>query len=64
MSFWSKAKGFFGRIGDGIKKGAKWLWNNKNKVIDTAQDVANLTGVGGAVNPLIDKAQGILNKIG
>lgn len=46
MGFWSKAKGFFGRVGNGIKNAAvksyNWLTNNKDKIqkgVDTFNDI-------------------------
>lgn len=48
MAFWSKVKGFLGRVGGGIKKGWNWLAGHKDKVLNAANQVAdtvaNVTG--------------------
>lgn len=37
MGFWSKVKGVFGRIGNGIKGGWNWLTKNKDTIADVVQ---------------------------
>lgn len=41
MAFWSKVKGFLGRVGGGIKKGWNWLTGNKDKMLKAASTVAD-----------------------
>lgn len=44
MGFWSKAKGFFGRIGTGVKKGWNWLTTNKDKIKQAAEAASDVIG--------------------
>ena len=47
MSFWSKAKGVFSRIGRGIKNAAhsayNWITNNKDKIQKVAGVIGDVT---------------------
>ena len=59
---WSKVKGVFGRIGRGVKKGAKWLCDKGKKVAKTALNVTSKagtaigTGVGAIAGSIIPGA--------
>lgn len=48
MGFWSKAKGFFGRVGRGIKNAAvktyNWLTSNKDKIQKGVDTFNTMTG--------------------
>lgn len=52
MRLGQKVKGFFSRIGKGIKKGAHWLYNNGRKVINKVTEYAP---------KVIDGAKRVLN---
>lgn len=57
MGFWSKAKGVFGRIGSGIKKGWNWLTKNKDTIADVVQK-----GVDVVAPSYSDQTRNIINK--
>lgn len=57
MGFWSKAKGVFGRIGSGIKKGWNWLTKNKDTIADVVQK-----GVDVIAPQYSDRTRDIINK--
>lgn len=64
MGLWAKAKGFFGRIGRGIKTGVKkvydWVTNNKDKIQKGVDIFNQATNNKYADN--ITKGQGYLDK--
>ena len=73
MGLWSKAKGFFGRIGRGIKNGAvkayNWITNNKDKIQKGVDMFNQATGgkYSGTTSQGMDylnKGIGIANKLG
>ena len=41
MGLWSKVKGVFGRIGNGIKKGFDWLTKHKDTITTIADGAAS-----------------------
>lgn len=57
MGFWSKVKGVFGRIGNGIKKGWNWLTKNKDTIADVVQK-----GVDVVAPQYSDRTRDIINK--
>lgn len=57
MGFWSKAKGVFGRIGNGIKSGWNWLTKNKDTIADVVQK-----GVDVVAPQYSDRTRDIINK--
>jgi len=71
MSFWSKAKGVFSRIGQGIKTGASkaynWITNNRDKLEQATKSFNDLTNskyadkIGTATNYL-DKGIDLVSK--
>ncbi len=64
MGLWAKAKGFFGRIGRGIKNGAtkayNWITNNKDK-IQKGVDMFN-QATNNKYSDTINKGQGYINQ--
>ena len=58
---WTSTKKFLGRAASGIKKGAQWLWNNKDKVFDVAGKVSNAIGNEKLTN-IVNKTQEYTNK--
>lgn len=57
MGFWSKVKGVFGRIGNGIKKGWNWLTKNKDTIADVVQK-----GVDVVAPQYSDRTRDLINK--
>lgn len=64
MGLWAKAKGFFSRIGNGIKNGAKkvynWITDNKDKIqkgVDLFNKVTN-----DKYSNMTDKGMSYMNK--
>ena len=64
MGLWAKAKGVFGRIGRGIKKGWNWLRDHKDKIADIATKTANTMGgkTLDTYNKYKGRTEGIYNK--
>ena len=64
MGLWQKAKGFFGRIGRGIKDGTSkvynWVTNNKDKIQKGLETVDGLTKH--KYSDTINKGQSMITK--
>lgn len=60
MGIWNKVKGFFGRVWNGIKKGAsavgKFLSGTGSKIYNALKPAINLIPGASAVTSVIDKA--------
>lgn len=58
MTFWSKARGVLGRVAGGIKKGAKWLWKNKDRIKEVSDIGADMIGgnAGANIRKVADQA--------
>ena len=54
-------KGAAKKVGGVVKKGAQWLWDNKDKVFDVAGKVAGATGNEKLQN-FVNKTQDYTNK--
>ena len=66
MGFWSKAKGVFGRIGSGIKKGWNWLTKNKDNIADVVQKGVDTFApqYSDRTQDLIGKADNLMRRFG
>lgn len=64
MGFWSKVKGVFGRIGNGIKSGWNWLTKNKDTIADVVQKGVDVVApqYSDRTRNIIDRGQDLYGK--
>ena len=59
-----KIKGFFGKVGRGIKKAATYVWNNRQRIGKTIVNVAkNVAPVAGKILGSVVKGSGTIGTI-
>lgn len=65
MSFWNKVSGFFGKVWNGIKSGAKkvgkFIGNVVTPLYQTAKPLIGMLPGGGTITSIADKALPVIN---